>query len=81
MLKYGTTIDDMIKEYFKLKGRGDLINNYGFGIKFCFGMNELRLGDKTPIEIFFANFPNPSLNAYLINSNFFNVLSLINANA
>jgi len=65
VLKYGTTIDDMIKEYFKLKGRGDLINNYGFRIKFFFGMNELRLGDKTPVEIFFVNFPNPCLNAYL----------------
>ena len=71
VLKYGTTIDDMIKEYFKLKGRGDLINNYGFGIKFFFGMNELRLGDKTPVEIFFVNFPNPCLNAYLSDANFF----------
>ena len=71
MLKYGTTIDDMIKEYFKLKGRGDLINNYGFGIKIFFGMNELRLGDKTPVEIFFVNFPNPCLNAYLSALGFF----------
>ena len=70
VLKYGTTIDDMIKEYFKLKGRGDLINNYGFGIKFFLGMKELRLEDKTPIEIFFAN-SNPCLNAYLSNANFF----------
>ena len=70
VLKYGTTIDDMIKEYFKLKGRGDLINNYGFGIKFFLGKKELRLEDKTPIEIFFAN-SNPCLNAYLSNANFF----------
>ena len=71
VLKYGTTIDDMIKEYFKLKGGGDLINNYGFGIKIFFGMNELKLGDKTPVEIFFVNFPNPCLNAYLSDFEFF----------
>ena len=70
VLKYGTTIDDMIKEYFKLKGRGDLINNYGFGIKFFLGKKELRLEDKTPIEIFFAN-SNPCLFAYFSDVNFF----------
>ena len=55
VLKFGTTIDDMLKIYLKLKGIED-INNYNENIPiFSFSMprHKIGFGDKTPIEIFF----------------------------
>ena len=71
VLKFGTTIDDMLKIYFKLKGRGDLINYNGNEIYFLWNMFKLGFGDQTPIEIFFINTLNPSVNVYLNDHYFF----------
>ena len=57
VLKFGTTIDDMLKIYLKLKGIED-INNYNENIPiFSFSMprHKIGFGDKTPIEIFFKD--------------------------
>jgi len=61
----------MLKIYFKLKGRGDLINYNGNEIYFLWNMFKLGFGDQTPIEIFFINTLNPSVNVYLNDYYFF----------
>ena len=67
VLKFGTTIDDMLKIYFKL-----YIKTYDYGkeINFSWNMFKLNFGDKTPIEIFFNNTLNPTVNVYIICSGF-----------
>ena len=67
VLKFGTTIDDMLKIYFKL-----YIKTYDYGkeINFSWNMFKLNFGDKTPIEIFFNNTLNPTVNVYIIISGF-----------
>jgi len=75
VLKFGTTIDDMIKIYFKLKGRKDLINYSGNEINFSWDNANLKFGDKTPIEIFFENAINPIVKVNLNNINFFNSIN------
>ena len=67
VLKFGTTIDDMLKIYFKL-----YIKTYDYGkeINFSWNIFKLNFGDKTPIEIFFNNTLNPTVNAYIISSGF-----------
>ena len=67
VLKFGTTIDDMLKIYFKL-----YIKTYDYEkeINFSWNMFKLNFGDKTPIEIFFNNTLNPTVNAYIISSGF-----------
>ena len=67
VLKFGTTIDDMLKIYFKL-----YIKTYDYEkeINFSWNMFKLNFGDKTPIEIFFNNTLNPTVNVYIIISGF-----------
>ena len=52
ILKFGTTIEDMIKFYLKLNDKRNLINNNRNEINFFWNKFKLGLKDKTPIEIF-----------------------------
>ena len=70
VLKFGTTIDDMLKIYFLLKGRVDLINYNENKINFIWNTFKLRFGDKTPIEKIFNNNLNSNINVYLYNFSF-----------
>ena len=68
ILKFGTTIEDMIKFYLKLNDKRNLINDNRNEINFFWNKFKLGLRDKTPIEIFFKNNLNPEVNVYLHNS-------------
>ena len=69
ILKFGTTIEYMIKFYLKLNDKRNLINDNRNEINFFWNKFKLGLKDKTPIEIFFKNNLNPEVNVYLNNSN------------
>ena len=64
VFKFGTTVDDMLKIYSKIKG----IDNENM-LNFSFGMfgKKLEFGDTTPIEIFFNNALNLMVDANLNN--------------
>ena len=61
VMNHGTTIDDALKKYLKRVGRPDLINDNTNKICFLFNATKLKFGDKTPIEQFFKNAPNPKV--------------------
>ena len=52
IINYGTTVDQVLKEYLFLMNRQNLINQQNV-IQFIYNSRQLSFGDKTPIEKFF----------------------------
>ena len=57
--EYGTTIDEILKEYLNKVGKPELINSKK--ICFLFMANQLKFGDETKIENYFSGFSNPKV--------------------
>ena len=55
LLNYGTTLDQMLKIYLKIRGLEDYYINKSNQICFLWNANKIKFGDKTPIEIYFKN--------------------------
>ena len=64
LFKFGTTVDDMLKIYSKIKG---IDNESTLNFSFVMFGKKLEFGDTTPIEIFFNNALNLMVDANLNN--------------
>ena len=68
VFNYGTTIDEILKKYLKRVNREDMIGKKEIG--FLFYGNNLRFGDKTPIEQKFKGVCNPKVNVLTVSQYF-----------
>ena len=59
VVDYGTTIDKLLKKYWKRVDRPDLIGDKNNKIAFLFKACKLRFGDQTPVENFFRGLSEP----------------------
>ena len=60
IVNYDVTIDELLKRYLKRVCRPELIGSYN-KICFLFNANKLKFGDKTTVEKYFKNSPNPKV--------------------
>ena len=59
IVKYGTTIDQLLIKYLNRVNSPELIGDKDNKITFLFNACKLRFGDQTPVEVFFKNMSNP----------------------